>query len=69
MLTATSGSSVPPAERWVRRAASLADSVSTNIADPLASNHRLAQPYAGLRRLADRDALVAQEHDRGDAAP
>ena len=35
----------------------------------LRGNHRLAQPYAGLRRLADRDAVVAQEHARGTAAP
>ena len=27
------------------------------------------KPYAGLARLADRDALVAQESARGDAAP
>jgi deoxyribodipyrimidine photolyase-related protein len=37
--------------------------------DRLSGNHRLAQPYAGLRRLADRDALVAQERRRGDVAP
>lgn len=35
----------------------------------LRRNHRLAQPYAGLARLADREALVAQESNRGDAAP
>jgi deoxyribodipyrimidine photolyase-related protein len=35
----------------------------------LRGNHRLAQPYAGLTRLADRDALVAQESARGAAAP
>jgi deoxyribodipyrimidine photolyase-related protein len=38
-------------------------------ADALRRNHRLAQPYAGLARLADRDALVAQESARGPAAP
>lgn len=38
-------------------------------ADALRRNHRLAQPYAGLARLADRDALVAQEAARGPAAP
>ena len=27
-------------------------------------NHRMSQPLAGLRRLADRDAVVAQERSR-----
>jgi len=27
-------------------------------------NHRMSQPLAGLRRLVDRDAVVAQERDR-----
>ncbi|MFN8158729.1 MAG: cryptochrome/photolyase family protein [Candidatus Nanopelagicales bacterium] len=35
----------------------------------LRRNHRLAQPYAGLARLADREALMAQESNRGDTAP
>jgi deoxyribodipyrimidine photolyase-related protein len=35
----------------------------------LAGNHRMAQPLAGLRRLADLDALVAQEQARGDSPP
>ena len=38
-------------------------------ADALRRNHRLAQPYAGLARLADRDELLAQESARGPAAP
>lgn len=37
--------------------------------DRLRRNHRLAQPYAGLARLADRDALVAQESARATTAP
>ena len=37
--------------------------------DRLRRNHRLAQPYAGLARLADREALMAQESNRGDTAP
>lgn len=35
----------------------------------LAANHRMAQPLAGLGRLKDLDALLAQERDRGDHAP
>lgn len=35
----------------------------------LRGNHRLAQPFAGLARLADREAVVAQESARGDDAP
>lgn len=35
----------------------------------LKGNHRLSQPYAGLARLADREAVIAQEAARGDAAP
>ncbi len=38
-------------------------------ADRLRGNHRMAQPLRGLERLADREALVAQERERGDAAP
>jgi len=30
----------------------------------LSENHRMQQPFAGLRRLADRDAVVAQERSR-----
>ncbi|MFM7719195.1 MAG: cryptochrome/photolyase family protein [Actinomycetota bacterium] len=32
-------------------------------------NHRMAQPLAGLARLRDLDAVVAQERERGTAAP
>ena len=35
----------------------------------LAANRRMAQPLAGLRRLTDRDAVVAQERERGDRPP
>jgi deoxyribodipyrimidine photolyase-related protein len=35
----------------------------------LRGNHRMAQPLAGLGRLADLPQVVAQERDRGDAAP
>lgn len=35
----------------------------------LAANPRLAQPLGGLRRLADREALVAQEEARGTEPP
>ncbi|MDG6103850.1 cryptochrome/photolyase family protein [Dactylosporangium aurantiacum] len=35
----------------------------------LAGNHRMAQPLRGLDRLADLDAVVAQERDRGSRAP
>ena len=38
-------------------------------ADRLAGNRRMAQPLAGLRRLSDRAAVVAQEHERGDNPP
>ena len=38
-------------------------------ADRLASNHRMAQPLAGLRRLADREQVVLQERQRGDSPP
>ena len=38
-------------------------------ADRLGNNHRMRQPLAGLRRLADREAVVAQERDRGDGPP
>ena len=34
-----------------------------------AGNHRMAQPVRGLDRLKDLDALIAQENDRGSAAP
>ena len=29
-------------------------------------NHRMSQPLAGLRRLVDREAVVAQERERTD---
>ena len=32
-------------------------------------NHRMAQPLAGLGRLADLDAVIVQERGRGTAAP
>lgn len=35
----------------------------------LEGNHRLAQPLASLKRLADRDAVVEQERARGDSPP
>ena len=35
----------------------------------LAGNRRLAQPFAGLHRLKDLDAVVEQERQRGDRAP
>ena len=35
----------------------------------LEGNHRLRQPLAGLDRLTDLDALVAQEERRGSRAP
>lgn len=38
-------------------------------AEQLRGNHRMAQPLAGLARLADRDAVVAAEAERGDDAP
>ncbi|MBI1377980.1 MAG: cryptochrome/photolyase family protein [Frankiales bacterium] len=38
-------------------------------AEALRGNHRLARPYAGLQRLTDREALVAQESARGDGPP
>jgi deoxyribodipyrimidine photolyase-related protein len=38
-------------------------------AERLHGNHRLAQPYAGLARLTDREALLAEAAERGDAAP
>ena len=37
--------------------------------ESLRGNHRLAQPFAGLSRLSDRDAVVAQEAARGTSAP
>jgi deoxyribodipyrimidine photolyase-related protein len=37
--------------------------------ESLRGNHRLAQPFAGLARLSDRDAVVAQEAARGTSAP
>jgi deoxyribodipyrimidine photolyase-related protein len=37
--------------------------------DRLAGNHRMRQPLASLHRLADRDAVVEQEHRRGNAPP
>jgi deoxyribodipyrimidine photolyase-related protein len=38
-------------------------------AERFAGNQRMAQPLAGLRRLADVDAVVEQERLRGTAAP
>ncbi len=35
----------------------------------LQSNHRLAQPYAGLSRLSDRAELIAEAVTRGDGPP
>lgn len=35
----------------------------------LKGNNRMSQPLAGLARLADREAVVAQERLRGDAPP
>ncbi len=37
--------------------------------DQLAANNRLRQPYAGLDRLADAEALVRQEERRGHRPP
>lgn len=37
--------------------------------ETLTGNHRLAQPMSGLRRLTDLDLLLAQEAERGSAAP
>lgn len=37
--------------------------------EALRGNHRMAQPLAGLARLADRHAVVAQENARGSSAP
>ncbi len=38
-------------------------------ADRLAGNHRMGRAVAGLSRLRDLDALLAQERDRGTSAP
>ena len=35
----------------------------------LQGNQRMRQPLTGLQRLADRDALVEQERERGDRPP
>jgi len=35
----------------------------------LAGNRRMAQPLAGMRRLKDLDAVVAEQHQSGDAPP
>ena len=37
--------------------------------DRFRGNHRMAQPLAGLTRLKDLEAVIAQERARGDAAP
>jgi deoxyribodipyrimidine photolyase-related protein len=37
--------------------------------DALRRNHRLAQPYAGLARLTDREQLLAEQAVRGDGPP
>jgi deoxyribodipyrimidine photolyase-related protein len=42
--------------------------LSRNLAR-LAGNRRMAQPLAGMRRLNDLDAVVAEQHRRGDAPP
>lgn len=39
------------------------------IDDQIATNHRMSQPRAGLRRLKDRKQLVDQERKRGGDAP
>ncbi len=44
------------------------DFLDRNI-DTLRRNHRLAQPYAGLARLADRQQLIAEQAVRGDGPP
>jgi deoxyribodipyrimidine photolyase-related protein len=33
----------------------------------LAGNRRMAQPLAGMGRLKDLDAVMAEQHRRGDA--
>ena len=38
-------------------------------ADVMGANPRTSRAVAGLRRLTDREALLKQEADRGDAAP
>lgn len=38
-------------------------------ADVMGANPRTSRAVAGLRRLADREAMLQQEVDRGDAAP
>jgi deoxyribodipyrimidine photolyase-related protein len=38
-------------------------------AERLRDNRRMRQPLAGLERLRDREATVAQERERGDAPP
>jgi deoxyribodipyrimidine photolyase-related protein len=38
-------------------------------AELLRGNHRLAQPYAGLARLSDREELLAEAALRGDDPP
>jgi deoxyribodipyrimidine photolyase-related protein len=38
-------------------------------AERLQGNNRMRQPLAGLARLADREAVVAQERERGDGPP
>jgi deoxyribodipyrimidine photolyase-related protein len=38
-------------------------------AERLEGNHRMRQPLMGLARLKDREALVEQEQERGDAPP
>ena len=37
--------------------------------DLMRSNPRTAQAAAGLRRLSDREAMLAQEQERGNSAP
>ncbi len=38
-------------------------------AELLRGNRRMLQPIAGLGRLTDREAVLAQERDRGDGPP
>jgi deoxyribodipyrimidine photolyase-related protein len=37
--------------------------------EKLGGNHRMSMAFAGLRKLGDREALIAQEAERGNGAP
>jgi deoxyribodipyrimidine photolyase-related protein len=37
--------------------------------EKLSGNHRMSMAFAGLRKLGDREALIAQEAERGNNAP